>query len=663
MQIAALVLGCSLLGQSPPATLRPAAAPPHEPVAQLQQVQTPESRLPEAESPKLAEAKEPSRYRLTPPEMVAEAMVLPLGEQITGRPLTLQTALSAAGDRKRQLEVIHAYWRLAEAVSVYHFSSNHDRQLGQLSKFEGIAAQEASLLRTAQASSAALLREVEVAVVQAQHELAGLAMLPADAPLPLPADRPHVGPYVTHFNELFSRRSAPPAARLIDRTLPIRRRAIDSRASAVLAAADALTASADAYRQGEGEFSGVLICARQHLRQQQALIQSVCLYNHDIAEYAFEAVPPGTNGHGLVGMLIKPAGESIRPLANEDTSARPALPEADPKVEAAGHDQQLPTPAVRQTRPATTPPAEPDDTVSPLQVPKRAIVPVEPLPLKPALRQADKPVVEADSAAAINAAATVPPLYPALLDAAPGVRARQLALVLHWDRSLPQTAGPPIGLKTCLESCSSAERLSMIEAYWQARQRAAEYQVVVSQAELLDDLKGLVSRGDLACSARLHSAELTTAAAVRAAHVALLEAQFALARQIGRLSDSPWPIPSTVPHSGPYLLKIESQPKELIQSWPLRRLASTIPALAECMRDRAEAVVRSDGARAAAVAGYRNGTRSIEQALSAVSRQTDETLAFLQTLSDYNRAIAEYALAILPDAAAAGRVAAALVVL
>jgi len=656
MQIAALVVGCCVFGQTP-------------------------ATEPAVQSLKSAEAEQPTRYRLTPPEMVAEAMVLPAGEKITGRPLTLLTALSSTADRKRQLEVIHAYWRLAEAVSVYHFSSDYDRQLRQLGKPDGIAAEEAALLRTAQASSAALLREVEVAVVEAQHELAASAMLPADAPLPLPADRPHVGPYVTHFDELFSRRSAPPAARLIDRTLPIRRRAIDSRASAVLAAADALSASAEAYRQGGSELSAVLICARQHLRQQQALIQSVCLYNHDIAEYVFGAVPPGTNAHGLVGMLIKPAGESIRPLVNEDTPARPVSPETDLRVEAAGHDQQLPTPAVRQDPPATTPPATTppattppattppattppaqDDTPSPAQVPKRAIVPVEPLPLKPAQRQADKPVVEEDSAAAVNAAATVPPLYPALLDAAPGVRARQLALVLHWDRSLPEAIGPPIGLKTCLESCSRADRLSMIEAYWQARQRAAEYQVVVSQAELLDDLIGLVSRRDGGGSARLHSAQLTTAAAVREAHVALIEAQFALARQIGRLSDSPWPIPSTAPHSGPYLLKVESQPKELIQSWPLRRLASTIPTLAECMRDRAQAVVRSDSARAAAVTGYRDGTRSVEQALSAISRQTDETLAFLQTLSDYNRGIAEYVLAVLPEDAAAGRVAAALVV-
>ena len=202
----------------------------------------------------------------------------------------------------------------------------------------------------------------------------------------------------------------------------------------------------------------------------------------------------------------------------------------------------------------------------------------------------------------------------------------------------------------------------MIEAYWQARQRAAEYQVVLSQAELVDDLFVLLSREDRRGLLRLRSAKLTTAAAVHEAHATLVEAQFELARRIGRESDTQWPIPDTTPHSGPYLLKLGEQPRKLVESWPLRRLAATIPVLTESMRGRATAVVEADHARTAAAASYEGDSRSLERILAGISRQTDETFAFLQVLTDYNRAIAEYALAVLPADASAERLMAALVI-
>ena len=46
--------------------------------------------------------------------------------------------------------------------------------------------------------------------------------------------------------------------------------------------------------------------------------------------------------------------------------------------------------------------------------------------------------------------------------------------------------------------------------------------------------------------------------------------------------------------------------------------------------------------------------------LSAVERQTLETLAFLQTLTDYNQALAQYTLAVLPPATPSDTLAATL---
>ncbi len=563
-------------------------------------------------------------------------MVLPPGHKLTGRPLTLLTAVSSVGNRAGQREVVQVYWRLVEAVVLYRFSLDHDRQLRD-DIWDHLKADQRGLLRTARAASAAMVQESEAAAVAAQYELAAVAMLPPDAPLPLPADRPHVGPYVTHFSNLFAVRTAPAAARLIDRTLPIRHRAIDARASAVLAAQDALSATIDAHRDGKVGFSDVLTSMDQCLRQRQALIRSVCLYNREIADYALTVVAPGTPRHELVGMLIRPSAGPIKPLILESTPARSGGWKGDSQVEPAVLNEPVPTPAVRP----------------PKNVP---LVPVEPAPLEPIPMKVEKPL------AASPSAETAPALYPALLDASPGSRTKQLTIALHWDRSLPEGIGTPIDLTECLRSSPASDRQATIEAYWRLRQCAAEYQAVVLQAELLDELIFQVAQSNSRESLRLHSAKLTTAAAIHQSHAALIQSQFALAERIGRASRAVRPMASTVPHCGPYLLKLDLQPQELVESWPLRRLTATVPLLYEGLRRHATAVVESDASRAEVTTSFLGGERSIEQVLAAINRQTDRTFAFLQALTDYNRAIAQYALAVLPPEASSERVVSALIV-
>ena len=688
MQLTTIALGCFLLGQ----------------------LSTGTTALPAAES----SLRPPARNRLSTPEMLAEAMELPSGHKLSGQPLALLAALSSTTDRKLQIEVIHAYWQLTDAVCVYHFALNHDRQLKLIDGQQGLPEEDAALLRTARASSGALLQEARLAAVAAQHELARLALLSPDGALPLPADCPHVGPYATRFEQLFSRRTAPAATRLIDRTLPIRRLAIERRAAAVLAAEDALASALQSHRMGRLDLSAVLVCVGQHLRQQQALVRSVNFYNCDIGDYALAVAQPGAPARELVGMLIRSGKPPISPLAEQQPSrvepagliepitTEPVQPEKNVPTRAVPPEDNVPTPAVRPQTPVADP-AVPDDkaaaptgpflppatgwapstAVEPAKLP---LVPIEPAPLQRIPVKVDKPIDDDVSPVAIEPAAgslssapsaempsaempsaempapTIPALYPGLVDAAPGSRAKQLTLALHWDRSLPEGIGAPISLTKCLADGSPSSRGVVIEAYWAARRRAAEYQAVLVQAQLVDDLAALVEEEGGHESLRLRSAKLVTEAAKHEAHVALIEAQHELAGRIGRASDTLWPLPDTAPHSGPYLLKLEAQPREIAQSWPVRRLAATIPVLTENVRRRAAAVVEADAARAAAVAGFHAGRRSIEQALSGISRQTDETLAFLRTLGDYNRAIAEYALTVLPADATAERVSATLVV-
>jgi len=310
----------------------------------------PPEALPSATEPKPARTAAPDAL----PEMVAEALVLPPGSDVAGQPLTLLAALSATSERLQQLEITRSYWRLVEAVAVYRFCLDYE---GQLQRVQAPADEEARL-RTARASSLASLREAEVSVVAAQHDLAALLRLPADGPLPLPADTPHVGPYRTDFAQLFSNRAAPVQARMLDRTLPIRLRAIEQRALAVKAAEEATTATREAHRLGRAGLRDLLACLRDGLQQRQALIASICRYNWEIADYALAVVPSGASPQALVARLIKSPHDAVSPAEASDASG----------VRPAGLNEPVPTPA---RRPGIN---EPTPAVRPL----RPLLPVEP---------------------------------------------------------------------------------------------------------------------------------------------------------------------------------------------------------------------------------------------------------------------------------------------
>jgi hypothetical protein len=143
--------------------------------------------------------------------------------------------------------------------------------------------------------------------------------------------------------------------------------------------------------------------------------------------------------------------------------------------------------------------------------------------------------------------------------------------------------------------------------------------------------------------------------------VALIEAQYALALRIGTLAEPAWPLASTAPHTGSYLLKEQSQPRGIVQSWAVQRLIAIVPRLTETIMSRATAVVTADSARAAATDNYRANRAGIDAVLAAIAGQTDETTALLRCVTDYNAAIAEYSLTVLPLGYPADKLAASLV--
>ena len=81
---------------------------------------------------------------------------------------------------------------------------------------------------------------------------------------------------------------------MLDQTLPLRQRAVESHAAAVLAAEESLDAAIELHSTGQRPLARVLQALDAQVQQQQAFLAAVCRYNDDIADYALAVVPPQT---------------------------------------------------------------------------------------------------------------------------------------------------------------------------------------------------------------------------------------------------------------------------------------------------------------------------------------------------------------------------------
>lgn len=623
-----------------------------------------------------------ARSRALPPELVRTALSLPADSPIKGRKVTLLELLSTTMDRRRQAEVTHAYWRLTQVIAEYHYSAEEQAALQQFQ-----APNDAAMLQTARASADAALKGAEGDVAEAQTALAEAAMLPTNLPLPLPADPPHVGPYRTLFEQLSAGRAMPPRTRLIDRTLPIARSAIDLRATAIHAAEDALEATQEVYSKGQVDFSAVLSALGQLSAQRRAFIAAVCHYNDDIADYVLAVASPGTPGAALVGMLIRTSKTNTAP-ANSSAELLP-IPDTSPNgpnaaVQPASHVEplsSLPYGVLPSGQPALLPqpgtlPLPPPPGTTP--VPIRANQPTLAPPLNPETKGASQwspvaPTSEseqpaapaADQGAAVSQTvhrlfadsagtpSSTSALYPALLALAADARAKELSDELHRDPSTPETPSQPINLEDCLRSAPVTQRGPAIHAYWRNRQKAAQYRALRQTADQLVQLAPVVlehGQDPLRPLGMLwvRAEQLAVEAEITELHADLLTSQFELSQRLGRPTSTNWLLASTPPHAGPYDLNLKAQSPAVAQRWPIQRAAAAVPALTKSLQARATAVVLADQARAQAWAGYASGTHSLRSVLAGIHQQSDQTQAFLDTLTEYNDAIADYVLAVVP---------------
>ncbi len=411
---------------------------------------------------------------------------------------------------------------------------------------------------------------------------------------------------------------------MIHRTLPVLRKTIDAHGEAIVASGHALEETGAEF-QTSGQGLPTLLAAWEQLKKQRrAFMAAVRDYNSQIAEYLFAVAPQGTSDKTLVSRLILSSerGAAVRGRSN----ARDSTP---PEDENPGE---------------IAPPAD-----APTEAEQPAIDEADPRDHTSNYQREQSP----DEAG----------VYQALMEVNAPARVQKLSGLLHWDRGLPSDSGNATPLADCLRNVAPQQRLAVVAAYWRTRERAARYQVLSDEFEQLGALSSIVigkrgQHGMAEAGVRLQAARLSAQAAVLEAHVALLSSEFELTQAAGHRLDDPWLLPTTPPQSGRYMVGGADAPRGPGHHW-----GRVVTLRHEQLEERADAVIRADALRAEladetrqaaarpaahAPAAEADQASALDRLMWAISRQTDQTLAFLSEMTDYNSAIAHYALAVLP---------------
>ncbi len=619
----------------------------------------------------------------TSDQLVVDALALPTDGTITGRPISLLTAVAAVPDRAKQLEAVHAYWRLVEAIGGYRYCHERQQRLARLKA----AGDEAADLRTAQAIAVAQLHEAELQATSAQHELAAKLDFPETAPLPLPADRPLTEAYRTRFAEFFANRKAPDRLRMLDQTLPLRQRAVDSHAAAVLAAEEALDAAIELQAGGQRAWPALRALESQ-VREQRAFIAAVCRYNDDIVDYSLAVIPPQTSAAVLVSTLIKQARPSaeiapdsatipaqfqqamtvpavgvpasagslppnrlrtelnppalIAPPAAEGSIPRPPQPLLQSPPSLTVPQAAVPPPTSPLTAPSIAAPVAPTAPTVPPQIREdqaRSLGPPQELTIPQSAPQADaaKPPVSDGKS---TGASTVRSAFKPIVESEPRDGATRLAAALFAVNSTRSSDSQSLPLVDCLRAAAPDRRLNAIIAYWYARREAAIVQLYCDELQQLDRLKPALTAQNPPSPTgmlNLRSARMAVDARFLDAQADCLAADFELAITAGLASEKGRPQPTLIPFAGHFPAAPAAS-----QSWTLRQIEAEMPRWEQTISDHAIAMMESDAARTASTANFARGRAFFENVLTAIDVRTNETIAFIDGLTNYNQMIAQY---------------------
>ena len=205
------------------------------------------------------------------------------------------------GDRR---SLVAAYWRAKQQAAAYQAWQQHRQWLEEFFHTMAERPAAAARVRAARLAAEASVIAAQADLVDAQFRMAEEIGRSADAAWPVPATRPHAGPYLLEVESLPSDSArSQPLRRLVD-TIPRLSASVWDHAAAVVKADAARAESEAAWLDGTTSVDEVLGSLDRQTGQTLDFLASLTTYNGAIAEYALGVLPPDTPAEQLVKTLV-----------------------------------------------------------------------------------------------------------------------------------------------------------------------------------------------------------------------------------------------------------------------------------------------------------------------------------------------------------------------
>ena len=631
----------------------------------------------------------------------------PTGGAVTGQPIRPVARCS-------QPPIAASSWRRCgrtggwpQAVADYHYCFNRAQALAQL-RARG---SDDAALRSGQAAAAAQLRQAELARSAPSTSWPACCDCPSGASLPLPADRPHVGPYRTHVQRTLRHANAARAGRDSEKPLPLERND-DRRSGDGGPAADDWRAAVigglpDRPRQRRRRHRvrpaaarpaaglhprGVRLQSRHrrlrpdgHVAPPETVPQTLLDGPHRPAQPAAVPSPPVPERPVQAAGATEPI-PCARPRRRDSTSRpRPTAVENEATPPAPGRlveaINQAPTPRRANRGRASRPRAPPPATAGTAGRTSRPCLAARRLPGKPA----DIPDVQLEPTAPASDGPSLPPERGREQTGHVAVR-RPRRCIRPWCTATPAVRAQAVDRRAPLGPIAArgnrqADEPGRLPAARRGRRSPGDDRGLLARAAAGRRVSSARPAGRVARRSCARGAGTPQRAVGRGGDAAAAcgatgragghargprgagrgpiclgaadrrDGRRGLAAGFHRSALGQLPVEARRPAARPWSSRGRSAAWRR-RSPPWAKACSSTPRPWSRPTPPAWPPPRSTAP----------AERPIDQAIEGVAAQTEQTLAVLDTLTDYNRAIAEYVLTVLPPATPANRLVAALVV-
>ena len=230
------------------------------------------------------------------------AYSLPASVTADGSPLSLVDLVQKSSSRSRRTEAVQEYWKAAVALLDVRFAEE------EFSTLQNSPSPDSPLKRCAVAAARAGVAEARMELRRQREELAAHHGSALGSPLPLPADRPFIGPYDTKILGIYSSRRPPRDAIDLDQLIAETGEIAAARGEAAAHAAEARNAAGGTIEQYLAAFDR---CRDARI----AFLAAVRDYNLAIANYALYVSDPSLPAESIAKMLVDAPAAPSDPVA------------------------------------------------------------------------------------------------------------------------------------------------------------------------------------------------------------------------------------------------------------------------------------------------------------------------------------------------------------